>query len=683
MKPNNTRRHQVKLGGIDDHVIPADGTAKSVVDLQWNVEGYWEACWGALEVTAFTVGSGAISSLHWFNPRPNQRWLITERRIDGDTSRISYVTWPAGTPTTILDRRRLDSNDQGTQFLDIGRWVYMLSPVDGITRWDGYKVYPVGFTAAAPPPRVSGPEQDFDHFDKAGIPFGSFGDSPFQRGVGEQPVDPTGAHWVYGYAATIVNDLGQESPLSPIIYIAGVNVLRVDPAEDGRHMIRLQYPRCANHIRAVRIWRTQNMVGVEGPSAGATVYLHSEWTTAAGFDYLDLKGDMELGIAFDPDGTGQIPVGARAMAHWQGRMWLAGMPDASSRLAFSSPLFQEQFPDVNYLPIGSSRTGPIVALHAVPHGLLVFKTGGVYMVKGDGFTGYRVETIDETKGTASPRGIQTVPSVGTFFLDPSSGPQVVIGSLENDQPTKVLPIGAGIRKLWRQQVGLQLEQVVSAYDPARDEVWWQVPEGGDPRQKLGIVLHTLTMQWSTRRDWAIGAMEFYDGRLWIGSWDDDEHPGVFLVTAGVRTRFGENIVGVYTTNPLRLPDDEQFQFAWVEGVGLALGRPTWSLSTRSDRAPEQTAQAEHDPHSLHHTHDREIWGTGRWGIGGGDPKFGDYRDDDPPWTDYEVTRFPVSVRVPFAHEHQIRISSRRIRIAYLDLVIPTHQAVKPKPLERR
>lgn len=658
------KRYSVQLGGIDDRVVPEKDSARLIQDLQWSPEGYWEPTWGAVEVSAFTAGSGPISAIHWFQPRPNQRWLIVERRIDQTTSRISHVDFPDGTPTTILDRRRLDSSDLGTQFLDQGRWCWMLSPVDGLVRWNGERVVPVGFASAAPAPEVQAPGLSSSLTDVAGFNFGSPSiNDRTQRGVGEFPA--SGAErWVYAYAATLLNDLGQESPPSPLTVVSGAN-----DTTFGRHFAILHYPRSEDHIRGVRIWRSRNLIGVPNPDAGVALYLHSEWATAGEFDLLDLTDDTELtSEILDRDALGPVPIGVRVISAWSDATWLGGSSEFPHRLFYSTAGFPEQFGGLSYLDIGTAETGPIVALHPAQRGLLVFKSGGVFMVKGNHAQGFRWDEVDTSKGCAAPRAIETIPKVGVAFLDAAAGPCAVIGSLDDDQPTRVEPIGAGIRKLWRMRAGSLLSQAVSIYDPSRDEVWWQLPEGGNARATLGLVLHVGASAWSVRTGWSIGCFDFYKGSLWMGSNDDDDAPGVWLLTGGRRTRMdGTAIEGVYTTNPLRI-DGSGWRFLWVEGIGLAMGRVGWEVAVRSDRG-ETVVQADTAPRQLVQE-DRVVWGLARWDTG--------------TWSDYDVAVMPVSVDVPIGFEHAVRLSSQRMRLTSINLVLPPGKDLpKPRPEERR
>lgn len=655
----------VQLGGMDDRAVPAKDSARLITNMQWSPEGFWEPVWGAIPITAFTEGSGPIGAVHWFEPRPNQRWLVTERRIDASTSRIAYVDFPGGgVPVTIADRRRLDSDDLGTTFMDQGRWLWMLSPVDGLFRWNGERTSPVGFQGPAAAPIVLGPLQLNIAVDRAGLAYPAAGISDTtQRGVGSFPTSPV-ERWVYAYGVTTLNDLGQESPMSPIVIVTGQNT-----TAQGRSPVRIEVGMSPTNVRVVRLWRSVNLVGVENPAEGPAMRLLQEFATAYEFMWLDIADDAELGEIFDRNEVGAVPIGARAMASFAGLTWLGGCPDNPSRLFHSSPGFPEQFGPLNYVPVGSASTGGIVALHPVGRALLVFKTGGIFVVKGNALDGFRVDEIDGTKGTASPRAIVTVPGIGVLFLEPNAGPHAVVGTLDDDQPTTVRPIAAGIRKLWARRAGVLLGQAIVSYDPTREEVWWHVPEGGNARPSLGVVLHTATGAWSTRPDWEIGAFANYRGVVWLGSTDDTDAPGVYALTGGRRSKPDETAIdGTYTTNPIRLDSERMWHFKHVRGVGIATGAE-WSISTKSDRQRSATEQAETNPTLRHHSHDRPRWSDARWGANG-------------EFDDYDVSTFPVSVLTGFALEHSLRISSGRMRMTHLELVV-IDAGTDPQPVERR
>lgn len=657
------------LLGMDERYDALPPAADEIRNMHYNPGGYWETAGGTFQVTTFAEDTGPISALTWFEPYPNVRHLVVERRNDAETSKISRVRLKSTGYEDIATRRRVDSTDLGTQFLQNGRWLYILSPVDGLERWDGRRRYPVGFSQPAPAPRVAGSEQGFDYPDRAGGEYASgygtagFNDRLKQRGVGAFATS-TNDQWLYGYALQLVNDLGQESPPSQVVWAAGRN-----ETGEGKRMVRLLAPRVGRNIRQVRVLRTINLIGAVEVDSGATLYHHSVWPFAGGFDLLDTVPDSDLGEAVDRDETGVVPVGARALAFWQSSSWLAGMPDDPTALRYSSPLFVEQFPEFNRLPVGSAATGPIVGL--LPHGrtLLVFKRGGVYAVKGSPDTGYRVDPITELRGAGGPHCYQVIPDQGLICWD-DHGPYLLQGTLDDDMTTRVVPLDAPIRRTLR-RVGSLVQQIRSAYDPEHHEVWFAVPEGGYPYPRLGLVYHTLIGQWSLRTDYEIGAMTVWRGRLWVGSWNDSTagRAGVHVVTRGSRTRAGaQAVTAVYNSAPLRTEDDRSFTAHRALLVGLSTGA-SFTVQTRTDRQLVREDQHEGTRRFVH-----PDVPLARWGESSGDEAalWGtDYR-----WADYERTRVAVSLRLNQGLEQELRVSSGRMGL--IGLVLST--TLKPGEL---
>lgn len=648
----------VELGGLNERLDAGINFADNALHLQYDEQGYWQPCWGLRSVSSAPNGSGRLSAIHWFERQENLRQLIVERRLGATNSRVSYIDYPAGTYTDIQTRRRLDSHDLGTQFIDRDGWCYMLSPTDGLVRWDGDLLVRVGFTEATPSPRVAGPDQAFNYGDLAGGTYpASFNTGRTQRGLGAAPSSGV-ASWRVAYSATIINDLGQESPPSEIKWASGQN-----DTSDGKHLVQVIMSELPDNIKAVRIWRSINQFNAVEPGSMVDQYLQSEWSVAGGFVLVDHTPDTELGVQLNRDELGQVPIGAKVMADWQNSFWLAGMPDSPSRLRYSHPGQVEQFPEINYLQIGSSATGPIVALVPAGRSLFVFKRRGIYAVKGNAVAGYTVSTISESDGANNWRGVVVIPELnGIFFIDPNSGPKLLTGTLDDDQPTTVRSLNAPIRRTWKQRARYVIEHAFCVYDPVRKEVWVQASDGGDPRSLLGLVFHVNIGTWSTRPGWSIGAFEFAMGRLWVGSNDDTSgNAGPFLVTPGSRTHHGTTINGVYRTQP-HAEIDTKWTLAHVEARGLANGASI-GLRTLTDQALDTVTQPDLLMH--HADHRRDKWGTGLWGT-------------EYVWTDEVLTSSRAEVKVNRGHDQQIRINGQRFRIMDLRLGTTLKAGEQPK-----
>lgn len=675
----NGKRVQVKLDGMDDRLLPDAGTALLLSNVEWDNEGAWQTMAGTFDVTTFTTG--AITGLYMFNPRGNQRWLLAERRVNAETSEIVYVDWLStgvnrGRAVQITTRRRLDSVQLGTQFAEYNGWVYFLSPVDSLVRWNGFRLAPVGFTTLPPAPRVVGPLQGFDTYDKSDYDYG-FADvfhwhsgSPskvFQRGVGEFP-SGSAPEFLYGYATTEINDAGQESPPSVVVFASGQNATTT-----GKRILRLLMPRRRKGIRGVRLWRTKNIAGQTTPGQAVTLYLCEEFGHGEPFDWIDARPDAELGRQLDPDQFGRIPPGARAMAFWQGTCWLGGMPDTPTVLRYSTALYVEQFPEINTLPVGGASTGPIVALVPFLRGLAVFKEGGVYVVKGNPVDGFHVETVTEREGCAAPQAVENVPGVGLFFLS-STGPKLLVGTLSDEQPTQVVPVGAPISQFWRRKVGRNLRGSRSVYDPERREVWFAVPETGNPDPVNGLVYHVGIGKWSVRQSWPIGAMHHHRGDTFLGSWSGSlgsygSIPGIHLLTRGSRLRLGggANVSATIHANPLMVSESTRAMHLEIRGVPWGTANSNRiDVYTRVDKLPyvqqalNQTWQAARE--------DRPKWGTALWSA-------------TELWTDQDLGFMPFSIETEVGLLHEIRLGLNA-REKIVDLILTLSDKGGSRPPER-
>lgn len=642
---------QVPLGGMLEQAITLPDTAFRIENMRYEPDGVWVSVPGVQAV--LTTGATA-RSIHWFNPRPNQRWLILERVLANETNRIGYVDLNDESFVQIVDRRRTPADDQGTVFAEHGRWLYMFSAVDAPVRWNGKRTEPVGYVTRPSSPQVSGPNEGYNVPDVAGATeLGAGFTFSNQRGVG-----PSEEEWRYGYALVQVNWLGQCSERSSTVFASGTN-----DDSSGLRTVKVRMPRQPDHIAAMILLRTANLVGVDvEASTEATMYPIATFNTGAQVDYTDLASEGETLYPWNDDEVGPIPIGPRAAVFWQGALWLGGAPSDPTRLHYSTPLFPEQFPVINYLVIGSSRTGSIVALYVSPRGLIVFKESGVYLVVGQPGS-YRVETIDESIGCAAPRAIEQVRGQGLIFLAPT-GPHMLRGTDSEDAAAQVVPV-PGIRKTWRERVGRRLQGAVSVYDPEYNEVWFQVPEGGNSDPTFGLVYHAQLNQWSIRPNWNVSCFARHLGKTWMGLWDSGfGRPQVCVLTkgAGVLGTDGEDLTCSYTVSRTEV---QRQTYISVEPWIISLGTSPISLGVRVDRMPEEPMTTAGAPQTQGRS-TREVWGTAQW-------------DATKTWVDNEPVRIPIGVRMAVAHEFQARLVASRMSLFACDLVVVSKADVKPRP----
>lgn len=701
------------IGGMqeDDWSPRSPAAARLLENMERGPDGLWRTMPGVVQATE-APGAGGIIGLCWFQPRPNQRWLVLEEIDDEDSSLLRYVSWPTGAPVTFARRARVAGRPASSQFLQVGRWLYHFNGIERPIRWDGDTVQPVGYYGTTPAPTVNGSlssANDEDLADAAAAVLVTAGTPTYvddwQRGVGELPADGETERFVYAYGMTLVNDLGQESPMSPLVYARGVN----DNTSDnyGLRSNRLQIPALDRSIRGVRLWRTPNLV--DAPQATAPQLYHlASFSCPGGFDYIDHAPDAELGEARIGSAYGPVPLGARCAAFHHHALWLA----VDHQVWASAPTQHEVFPPTQRYDVGGAGSGHIIALWSVPRGLVVVKTRGVWMVKGTPAEGYRVETVSERAECAGPRALAYVEGVGLLLVT-GDGPAVLIGTLDDDETTRLVPL-AGIRKTWRRLVSPRaLHNALVVHRAEVSEVWFHVPRMGETKPTLGLVYHyggpAESRGWSIRTGWLFSSATTYQGRTWLGSHDtsDASTRGVFLLTrggvsavsgspntppdpsvpvsptysepypipaSGTAYAFlnlsGDPVVSVWESGQVETP--QRTTAAAAELVGVPTGAPdafdvqarfgrelVWRSTDdeewRTDSQSEQPDE-EDDPQF------RPRWGVSSW-------------DEDGMWGELEPGAVLVPLPLASSHVYQIRVRGLDLRLAGLRVwVVPESPA---------
>lgn len=663
----------VRLDRLDDRAMPSDGSLRLLRDVQYDQhEGMWSVCNGALTVTpGFLASHGAISAMHWFQPRANQRFLLVERRLTDQTAALSWVDLRnLGAPIDLIDTlRRVQSGHIGARFHDLGRFCIITSPYYAPLRWDGHSLRSLGFTSLCPPPIVLGGDQGFGRADAAGADIADVftrRHETRQRGVGEYP-SSTDAPWAYAYRLTYIDDMGQESPPSALAFASGTNTADIT----GKRMVRISVPALPASARAVRIWRSLNLYGAFEPIESVSTYLLAEFSVGYGFVWLDHTPDGELGNLLDENRLGTIPQGARTYALWAGRMWAGGMSEDGSRLRSSWPGYVGQWPANLWWTIGSAATGPIVALHPTPRGLLVGKSGGLYLVKQTSAEDFQVHTIVEGLGVVAPGSIVTVPDMGIFFLS-EQGPMMLVGSLDDDRITEVVPLDKGAKRMWESY--LPDQAAIAVYDPLRREIWVATNAGGDSKREQGLVYHCEPRTWSERTGWRVGAFEFYKGSLWVASAEDginDDFAGVFVVTAASRVvPGGASITGRLDT--IALEGVDLWAPSAVEVVGLSMGQVAIDIAMREGRSQPFRRVSDGTRYQQQVDFDVPVWGTAKWDDNSGSTY----------WADYDPSKMRVSVHSNNAYSRSFRLSGAVFGLYALMLDVRPETLVA-RPVERK
>lgn len=490
-----------RLKGMDESPFPEEDTAERIVNLTVDESGVWKNARYPSQDIASGRCCGAIA---WWGQRGiGRQWFVLESvaNMASATARLVALQTSDGASVIVIQdgRQRMDLvPTAGTSMLPIGRWLYVVNGYDAFVRWNGSdpagsgEVVQVGFPTLPPSPRcrVTGAQH-------VGL------------GVSSEPnngIGPDSSAWKYGYAVTWVNDVGCESPPSPLIIVSGTNA-----SGTTRAYMTIDLPDAPEYVRQVRIYRTVNLVGVT-TAAGErySLYFLQEFTAGMRCTWADGVSDAFLGLELDSTQTGLLPSGVRLQASWAGCLWLAGSPSYPDRLFYSAPRFIEQFPEVNTFDVGGAQGGGITALHATKGALIVFKRRSISLVLGDVSSGFRLVTLTEDTGCAAPRAIVEVPGRGVLFLS-DSGPMLLVGALANEgSPTRIESIGKQIRRTWDGYANRSNLITASAVLVEKDqEVLISIPGSADGSHSRFMFAYHYVHGWWSRRIWEANRDGFY------------------------------------------------------------------------------------------------------------------------------------------------------------------------------
>ena len=569
--------------GIDQSWAATAPYADKAINLRFDPRGAWREAGGLIPVVSVTEAGLpqpglSIETLHWWSQHNGaRRYLMVEYQLSGQCT-LAYwnpsISSGDQLTTVVSGRTTKDGPWSRTQYMANGGWLYFINGYDEPARWDGTKVVRIGFDRGPKPPIVADQNVDFDQEDRTGRAIGLWNpsvnreldvyvddqSSPIrgcdvlanqQRGVGTPHSDTfPNPLWRYGYAISYVNDLGQESPLSELVFVSGRNELR-----RNKRSISVQIEEAPENVSAIRLYRTANLRVSETNYAKETggvynykldykdsvltllgvqqyqpqnesvntvnsqefeCFLIETFAAGAGIMYVDDKPDTELRQLFNPQNVGAFPRGAKFIRMMKGTCFLAGCSEYPDRVFYSAPLYVEQFPFRNFLQLGDRDSGEITGMFATDNTLVVFKQRGIYLIQGEPGS-FRSVTLTEEIGSSSPNGFAATP-MGLMFVSENG-----VYLLERlDSQAKLTHLSKAIDKVWREQVFVEnLVNVQSVVNYKDQEVWIQVPAIGKSQPNLGLCYHYATRTWTLRDGYPVNCFasshDEYQ-RLFVGSW---------------------------------------------------------------------------------------------------------------------------------------------------------------------
>ena len=345
----------------------------------------------------------------------------------------------------------------------------------------------------------------------------------------------------YQYKVTYVNDRGQESEASASSNLA---ILKNGTggekyAAHGKGSITLSVPKGPKECVARRIYRTRNCYDSEGNlytrGRQRTFYFLTEIPDNMTTQYVDGHPDTALSERLEVRDLGNFPSRTKYLAVFKNTMFAAGSD--FNEIQYSAPLFPEVFPKDNVISVGDDDGGPITGMRATKNALVVFKSRGIYLIKGSPSGGFVAQTLNQDIGCVAPNSIAEVPGLGLVFLSEKSV-YLLEGALENTGSiTGVVNIGAEIpNQLERLNHAASIKACASVY--LRDkEYWLAIPIDGSAKNNMCLIYHYEVGSWSVRFDFPIECMlttKDHRGYLLMGSHDTENkfRNGLLVYTRG-------------------------------------------------------------------------------------------------------------------------------------------------------
>lgn len=542
------KQHQ----GQDLRLLPGADTATLIENWRydpdsqgWVADRGWEPLinFDIGTTDTWTVSSRIFSDFHslyvWQNKVGTDKYIITEQQ--GVLRCVSRSKENADPDVFIIDSgRQLPTADYaGTQYVPYGRFLLIMNGATTPIKFYGFQHYgpgfgvppngqlPFGFTEPTSPVSIYPVSVDNAYKAPANLG-GRVGLTPNRMdrrasdqgewatvSAGRVPVGSTyyglgsttqGAQNTYSYRVSYVTDTGSESPLSDEV---NVSWKQSDATGEGSEINRLRMSVVLSHVPvgppgtvARRIYRTRRKVSQEGQ--GDLYWLVTTIPDNCTDFWIDTVPDAQLVTAAPlPTDSVVISQGYRYGCAWQGRMWLAGGTDTSTRIIYSVENRPEQFRAFDFFDVGTRDGGAITALFPFYDNLLVFRERAIDLITRTS-SGFSITQLSSNIGTLATNSIQAISGQdgrpqAVLFLS-YDGVYAFTGGTVGGATAQIREISQPVRREFERLNKGAMTKATSAYNPVDKEYWVHYPTDGSAHNNRGVVFHTENNQWSTRGD---------------------------------------------------------------------------------------------------------------------------------------------------------------------------------------
>jgi len=567
-----------RLRGMDNRWRVSADSAAVIKEMSWDNYDGWKTA-GAYDCITFSdynwSSLGTIHSIHYFSRHNGSTRDIIFEDSNGRLARMNPSQFRSGVPYTVLkDINNVEigpggrpryvpkTSEVSSQSITFGGRLYLVNGIDAPTVYDGRVVSRAGFFDQPAKPDASVVYRA--HHNQFVDDGGDFGDDTHfflgtrEKGQGLGSLRPTGFSvkkkmgktatkadggptYVdgklcgYQYRVTFVNSRGQEGPMSD-----SSDICSFECANGKRRFTQIVIPIGGEDVVARRLYRTRDVFDDDGnpitPQSGRNFHFLKEIQDNESTAIEDGVSDSNLGPLTDPEDFGIYPTQAKYITSFKNTVFVAGMPN--NLIKYSAEGMPEVFPRDNVFDIGDAESGQVTGMYASTNALVVFKSRGVYLIKGDPRNGFYAQTLNREIGCVAPRSIQDVPGTGLVFLS-QDGVFVLKGALENTgSATSIVELSTPIQNLTKKIDYSGARAAVGVINRANKEYFLCVPTHGKINNLL-LVWHYEVGAWSFRENYPMQcAVETKDSRsyLYFGS-NDSKKPGINVYSNFFRTKY--------------------------------------------------------------------------------------------------------------------------------------------------
>ncbi len=434
-----------------------------------------------------------------------------------------------GNSTTGIVRNSISKDVSHTTSAVFGNGLYLVNGQDAPIVFDGRKAMRAGYSGRA---RSS---------DNVTSGFKSMIRDERGYGLGyKHDLSATSLPEMYGlkvrYYVSYVNERGQESPLSIASSFNGStgakgifanSVITEGDSNDGLYglLLTLSIPKGPTGTVARRIYRTQNIVSPDGSlqeiEYGRSFYFLEEIQDNVTTMYIDSSEDILLGAQVNRNNFGPFPTSVEYAQVFKNTMFIAERGNPLVR--YSRPNNPEVFPLDNVFNLSDSVSSKITAMHVTKNSLIVFKTRGIFLIKGDPVNGFFSQTLTTDIGCESQETVNEVPGLGVVFLS-NDGVYVLEGALENTgSQTRFVKLSQTLRSIFK-RVNIEYARKFRSVVYQRDREYW-----------LSVCLDSETVPSTILKfSYECGAWSIYENFMTAGMVTTPDERG-YLYSAGPST----------------------------------------------------------------------------------------------------------------------------------------------------